>query len=202
MSNVALGVIDAQNDFADPNGELYVKGGETILDPISKLLDAARKTKKTIFFSCDQHHNPDPEFRDWPPHCIAGTLGAQMIFRALEEDIVVAKGSFQYSAFAVSPTYDLQLSFLEDELSGRGIISLVLVGLAYDFCLGETALDAVNYFSNVYIVSDCTRAVALPGKDNEPDSETKMRKRLEHAGVKHISFDEAMKMLREKEEKE
>ncbi len=186
---IALGVIDIQNDFAHPKGNLYVKDGEKIVPQVEELLKLARRNKKVVFFSLDIHSNPDPEFEKWPPHCIGGTWGAEL-FEPLEiekEDIVIIKGSFQYSAFASG--------ILDLILKERKIKGIILVGLAFDFCVGETALDGIKRDFKVWIVRECSKAVKLENFKDKKNSEKVMEERLKKAGVKLISFKLAKELL-------
>lgn len=203
MGNIALGIIDLQFDFVMGNGKLPVPDGMGIICPTRRLVMLARKQKVRVFFSCDQHHSNDPEFEVWPPHCIAGTDGANFVFLTPQaNEIVIAKGSFQYSAFAPRLPkiiehlkYQAEDRLLAIALNKAQIDTLILTGLAYDFCVGETALDAISSGLGVFIVEDCTRAVARPDKNGGKNSKEAMRVRLDTAGVKHIALAEALKML-------
>ena len=177
----ALLVIDMQNDFASPSGALSVPGGEQILPGINAL--AARFPH--VILTQDWHpaahisfastHNLRP-FTDtvsapygtqalWPDHCVQGTPGAA-IHPALDiphAELILRKGFRRdidsYSAFTendrATPTG------LTGYLRERGLTRLFLCGLAYDFCVGFSAIDAVQHGFTVLVLEDLTRAVAL-----------------------------------------
>src|SRR5271170_5177321 len=85
--------VDAQADFMLPGGKLYVPGAEKIIPNIQRLMDAARDTKTLVVSSRCAHSENDPEFETFPPHCIRGTAGAEIVpegmlhsFRVLAND--------------------------------------------------------------------------------------------------------------------
>ena len=76
---VVLWGVDAQADFMLPGGELYAPGAEKIIPNINRLADQARQGRVLLISSADAHHTDDPEFQQWPPHCVKGTPGAELI---------------------------------------------------------------------------------------------------------------------------
>jgi len=71
--------VDAQADFMLPGGKLYVPGAEKIIPNIDRLVDQARQGRVLLISSADAHQPDDPEFQRWPPHCVKGTAGAELI---------------------------------------------------------------------------------------------------------------------------
>lgn len=71
--------VDAQADFLLPDGKLYVPGTEKIIPNLNRLVEAARQGRAFLISSADAHNPDDPEFREWPPHCVKGTPGADLI---------------------------------------------------------------------------------------------------------------------------
>jgi|SRR5579859_5038232 len=71
--------VDAQADFMLPGGNLYVPGAEKIIPNINHLVEQARQGRVLLISSADAHQLDDPEFRQWPPHCVKGTPGAELI---------------------------------------------------------------------------------------------------------------------------
>src|SRR5687767_13068311 len=67
--------IDTQFDFMDPAGKLYVPGAEQLGGPMEKLFTYAARAEIPVLSSVDEHAPDDPEFRQWPPHCVRGTPG-------------------------------------------------------------------------------------------------------------------------------
>ncbi len=71
--------VDAQADFMLLGGKLYVPGAEKIIPNLNRLVESARQGRVLLISSADAHHPDDPEFREWPPHCLKGTAGAELI---------------------------------------------------------------------------------------------------------------------------
>jgi nicotinamidase/pyrazinamidase len=71
--------VDAQVDFMLPGGKLYVPGAEKIIPNISRLVEEVRKGRALLISSADAHKLDDPEFREWPLHCVKGTPGAELV---------------------------------------------------------------------------------------------------------------------------
>ncbi len=174
-SRTALIVVDAQNDFADPSGSLYVRGGDEAMPFINDEIAEARRGGAMVVYSQDWHPPSTPHFAKdggiWPDHCVGGTWGAE-----LHPELDVAPDALRirkgvggedgYSAFTVrdpesgreSPTG------LQASLENGGIIDVVLVGLATDYCVVSTAVDAVEAGFATTLLADGVRAVDLqPG---------------------------------------
>jgi nicotinamidase/pyrazinamidase len=77
--NTILWGVDAQADFLLPDGKLYVPGAEKIIPDINRLVGQARQGRVLLISSADAHQPDDPEFLDWPPHCLKGTPGAELV---------------------------------------------------------------------------------------------------------------------------
>ena len=195
----ALIIVDMQNDFCE-GGSLAVSGSQEVIEKINAL----RGKFSDVFLTKDWHpanhcsfqaNNPDTKLfqqivlKDtgvaqvmWPVHCIQGTEGAQLHkdLQVIEEsDVIVNKGMLDrtdsYSGFGTAP----EVTELRDLLEERGIKKVYCVGLAYDYCVGLTALDAQRLGFETYFVEDATKAVA-------EESKTQMRKQLEEARVNFV----------------
>jgi nicotinamidase/pyrazinamidase len=171
----ALIVVDVQNDFADPAGGLYVSGGEDVVPLVSVEVGAAQNAGATVVYTQDWHPASTPHFEKdggiWPVHCVADTWGAELHPNLLVKGPVVRKGTAGedgYSGFSVrdpvsgeaAPT---QLQSLLDPSVRR----LVVVGLAGDYCVKETALDGVRLGYTVELPLRLTRFVELAEGDTE-----------------------------------
>lgn len=171
-TSTALIVVDVQNDFADPEGSLYVSGGEQAIPYINQQVQAAAAAGATVVYTQDWHPPDTPHFEKdggiWPVHCIAGTRGAGFHpdLEVRDDALLIKKGSRGedgYSAFSLRDpvTGETSSTGLVEELVG--ITRVVVVGLALDYCVKETALDAARRFDTV-ILADGTRAVGIePG---------------------------------------
>jgi nicotinamidase/pyrazinamidase len=172
----ALVVVDVQNDFADPSGSLYVAGGEDVVEAVNRAVASARDVGALVVYTQDWHPESTPHFAKdggaWPVHCVMGTWGAELHPRLEAAGDVVRKGSGGedgYSGFSVRDprTGETGATPLEDRLREAGVERVVVVGLATDYCVKETALDALARGFEVTVVADAVRAVNLEPGDGE-----------------------------------
>lgn len=167
-AKTALVVVDVQNDFADPKGNLYVQGGELTIPLINELIDRAQAEGAFVVYTQDWHPPETPHFADfggtWPRHCVRDTWGAELHPDLEVVGPVVRKGTEGedgYSGFTardVTTGEDKQTT-LEPMLRERGIERVVVVGLAQDVCVMETALDATRLGFDTHVVLEATRPV-------------------------------------------
>ncbi len=145
----ALIVVDLQNDFADPSGSLYVSGGEAIATKLAAAIKCGdtRVHADFVVATKDWHgDHPGDHFDVWPVHCVASTWGAQFhpaIDAVAGIDQVFYKGQLAaaYSGFEGTAT---NRESLDAYLKSRGVTDVTVVGLATDYCVKATALDAVH----------------------------------------------------------
>ncbi len=147
----ALVIVDVQNDFCE-GGSLAVEGGSATAAAISEYLTAEGATYAHIIASRDYHIDPGSHFsarpdfsRSWPPHCVVGSTGAQFHpdFDTSAVDAVFSKGAHEaaYSAFEGTDDTGTPLgTWLRD----HGVDELDVVGIATDYCVRATALDAAK----------------------------------------------------------
>jgi nicotinamidase/pyrazinamidase len=175
-ATTALLVVDIQNDFADPKGSLYVTGGEEVVSIANRELDRALSSGATVVYTQDWHPESTPHFQKdggiWPVHCVMETWGAELHPELKVEGDVVRKGSGGedgYSGFTVrDPKSGAETpTALEGGLRSRGIEKVVVVGLATDYCVKETALDATAKGFDTVVLSAAIRAVNLEPGDGE-----------------------------------
>jgi nicotinamidase/pyrazinamidase len=183
----ALIVVDVQNDFADPDGSLFVSGAPRVLEFINDQLQAARAGKSPIIRTQDWHPETTPHFAKdggiWPVHCVAGTWGAQFHPGLLELGTIIHKGvggEDGYSGFSVRDpeTGEVTPTGLDSILKDAGVTSVVVVGLATDYCVSETALDALRYGFDCTVLGNGVAAVNL-----EPGDEARACAGMALAGV-------------------
>jgi nicotinamidase/pyrazinamidase len=174
-SETALLVVDVQNDFADPAGGLYVAGGEDVVDPVNVEVAAAKNGGATIVYTQDWHPESTPHFEKdggiWPVHCVGGTWGAELYPNLLVHGPVVRKGTGGedgYSGFSVrDPVSGAATATQLQSLIPPEVQRLVVVGLAGDYCVKETALDGVRLGYEVSTPLELTRFVNLAPGDDE-----------------------------------
>lgn len=163
----ALIIVDVQRDFCE-GGSLAVEGGAALAARISEYMAQHHAEYKTIVATKDFHVDPGPHFSDepdwvdsWPPHCVAGTHGADLHpdLVTTHIDALFTKGerSAAYSGFEASSDYG---SSLADYLRGRDIDEVDVVGIATDYCVRATALDALKEDLKVRVLADLVAGVA------------------------------------------
>lgn len=183
--DVALIIVDVQNDFC-PGGKLAVAQGDEVVPVINEL----KKHFNTVVLTQDWHPEGHSSFASahpgkkpfdtvpmpygaqvlWPDHCVQGTEGAEFhpALDVSQDDFLLRKGANprvdSYSGFfendgVSQPRFAYGLT-LKDVLEARGIKTVVLTGLAFDYCVGWHALDAVREKFNAVVVRDATRFIA------------------------------------------
>ena len=172
----ALVVVDVQNDFADPNGSLYVDGGEDVVPVINAEIAAARSAGAQVVYTADWHPETTPHFaRDggiWPVHCVGDSWGAAFHPNLIVDGPVVRKGTGGedgYSGFSVRDPESghVTATGLADQLERWGAKRVVVCGLATDYCVKETALDGARSGFRVVLLQDAVRPVDLEPGDGE-----------------------------------
>lgn len=149
----ALIVTDVQNDFADPKGSLYVEGGEAVVEAVNIEIAAASDAGAAVVYTQDWHPPDTPHFEKdggvWPVHCVANSWGAELhpALHQVADAPVVRKGTRGddgYSAFSERDpdSGEVRPTELDAVLHRLGIRRVVVVGLATDYCVKETVLDA------------------------------------------------------------
>ena len=156
----ALLVVDVQRDFL-PGGTLAVPDGDEIVPVLAACIGAFARHKLPVFASRDWHPPDHCSFREaggqWPPHCVAGSPGAELdpALRLPVEARIVDKGRFAdrdaYSAFEGTE--------LDSWLKELGVQRLFIGGLATDYCVLESALDALRHGYHVTLLTDAIRAI-------------------------------------------
>jgi nicotinamidase/pyrazinamidase len=186
-SKTALIVVDVQNDFADPNGSLYVQGGEEVVPIVNQEIDTALEAGAQVFYTQDWHPESTPHFEKdggtWPVHCVQGTWGAEFHPELKVTGEIVQKGTEGedgYSGFTVRDpaSGEEDATQLERLLRDAGVENVVVVGLATDYCVKETGLDAVRKGFETVVLDEAVRGVNL-----EPGDDHKALEDLRHAGA-------------------
>ena len=174
----ALIVVDVQNDFL-PGGSLAVPDGDRVIPPINALMP-----KFPAVYATRDWHPRDHRFFEryggpWPDHCIAGTPGAEFDERLARRyiDVVISKGidpqTDGYSGFAATQ--------LEDDLRARNIERVFVCGLATDYCVKATAIDAKHAGFETFVITDAIAAVNI-----NPSDEAAAIDELRAAGVELV----------------
>jgi nicotinamidase-related amidase len=166
--NDALLIVDLQNDFL-PGGSLAVPGGDQVVKVFNGYIKKFIARGLPVFASRDWHPPNHSSFKDqggpWPPHCIVGTIGA-LFADDLDingETIIISKGNEvaddSYSMF--------EKTDLDGRLRSMGIDRLLIGGLATDYCVLNTVIDAVKLGYKVLLLEDAIRAVNVDPEDGK-----------------------------------
>jgi len=157
-------IVDVQNGFCR-GGALPVLGGDEVLPVLNRWIQAAERAGALIVASRDWHPADHVSFRDrggpWPVHCVQGTPGAEFHsdLRLPADAIIVSKATSReqesYSAFGGTGLGDL--------LRQRGVSRVWVGGLAQDYCVRATALDALREGFEVHLIEEATCPVSAEG---------------------------------------
>jgi nicotinamidase/pyrazinamidase len=176
-ATTALLIVDVQNDFADQSGSLYVKGGEDVVPLINIEIARALAAGASVLFTQDWHPESTPHFQKdggtWPVHCVRDTWGSDF-HPDLRSGIgpVVRKGSNGedgYSGFTMrDPQTGEEITTpLADLLADVAATQLVVCGLATDYCVKSTVLDARAKGYPTTVLQNAIRAVNLQDGDGD-----------------------------------
>ena len=169
----ALVVVDVQNDFADPSGSLFVRGADDVVGRINDELQLATSEGALVVYTQDWHPPSTPHFAKdggvWPVHCVAGTWGAELHPGLVVAGPSVRKGSNGedgYSGFTMRDptTGEDRPTELDGLLQQHAVERVVICGLATDYCVRGTVLDARRLGYETVVLTDAIAAVELaPG---------------------------------------
>lgn len=213
----ALLIVDMQYDFIPEDGSLAVAGGDKIVSVINDIRKKHEKKFDLVCLSMDWHppnhcsfhsNNKDRDptaelFKPcklpngdiqvmWPDHCVQGSNGAKIHadLHRQQSDKIILKG--------MDPSVDSYSAFMDNDkktktamnglLKEAEITEIYCVGLAYDYCVGSTALDGANLGFKSYIVKDASASVA---KESEKDMEEQMKEKVTVVNV--ADLDELLK---------
>lgn len=171
-----LVVVDVQNDFCE-GGSLAVEGGTAVAHGISRLLAADATSYDAVVATRDYHEDPgehfsdDPDFEvSFPRHCVADTAGAAFhpALDVRHVDEIFSKGRFQpafsgFEGWSGLSGEEGSGERLADWLRARDVDTVHVVGIATDFCVQATALDAVDAGFRTVVLSDLIAAVSPDG---------------------------------------
>lgn len=185
-----LVVVDVQNDFC-PGGQLAVAGGDLVLEPIHKIAPRFEHIVLTQDWHPADHvsfaaSHPGKQPRDsidlpygpqtlWPVHCVQGTHGAEFHYElGLKRAELILRKGFRAQIDSYSAFFENDRSTstgLAGYLRERNLTRIFFAGLAYDFCVGYSALDAHRLGFEAFVVGDACRAIDLDGSAAKIESE-------------------------------
>lgn len=177
----ALFIVDVQNDFC-PGGSLAVKNGDAVVPVINACIELFSGAGQPVYASRDWHPAKTIHFDKWPAHCVRETKGARFYpaLRLPANAAVISKGAGpdedSYSAFQ---GFDDSGAPLTARLKADGVERLFIAGLATDYCVKATALDAVKEGFKAVLIIDGVKGVDLNQGDSERAVDEMKRKGVE-----------------------
>ena len=198
--NVVFWEVDAQADFMLPGGKLYVPGAEKLLPNIRRLTDAARQGRVFLVSHGCYHTKDDPEFAIFPPHCVQGTPGANLVPEALTDKVVTVPNdpaaslpddlSRYQQILLEKQTLNIFESRHADELVERlgPNVEFVVFGVVTEFCVLFAAKGLLERGRRVSVVRDAIETL------NSEDGKRAVTE-LQALGAKFITTDQALTLL-------
>jgi nicotinamidase/pyrazinamidase len=192
--------VDVQADFMLPGGKLYVPGAEKILPNIRKLTDAARRDEVFLVSHGCFHPPQDPEFQQFPPHCLKGTPGAEFVPEALAERFVRVENDVnaklpedlsQYQQIILEKqTFDIFETRYADELVERlgDAAQFVVFGVVTEYCVSCAVTGLLQRKRRVAVVQDAIETLA-------PEVGNKTMKKLQTLGATVVTTAEILGKL-------
>jgi nicotinamidase/pyrazinamidase len=189
----ALLIVDVQNDFC-AGGALAVSEGDEVVPVINRVARALAREGALVVASRDWHPRESHHFAvnggPWPVHCVAGTPGAQFHpgLDLPEGTLIVTKGdSLRDDGYSTFEGHLPTGERLVDVLRERGIRRVVVAGLATDYCVRHSALDARRAGFEVSLIEDAVRGV-----DVEPGDSRKALREMAAAGIELVTSGNAV----------
>jgi len=192
--------VDVQADFMLPGGKLYVPGAEKLLPNIRKLTDAARRGEVFLVSHGDFHPANDPEFKHFPPHCLKGTAGAELVPEALSDNFVRVENDanaklpedlFDYQQIVLEKqTLDIFESLHADALVQRlgGAGEFVVFGVVTEYCVSCAVKGLLKRKRRVAVVRDAIETLA-------PEVGNRTLAELQSLGAKLVTTGEILRRL-------
>lgn len=192
--------VDAQVDFMLPGGALYVPGAEDIIPNIARLVDAAQRTRTPLISSADAHPPGDPEFKQFPPHCLKGKRGADLIAEARAAKVLTIPNEKSFDVPADLAQYDQVLLEKQtfdvfDNVHTDQILDKLdphadfyLFGVVTEYCVHAAAKGLAKRGRKVHLVIDAIETL-------KEEHSTRALKELRDLGAKTITTAEAIAAL-------
>lgn len=189
--------VDVQVDFMLPGGKLYVAGAEKLVPNIGKLTDAARRDEVFMVSSGDFHAPDDPEFQQFPPHCVKGSTGADLLPEALADKVVKVENlptaqlpadlTLYQQILLEKQTLDVFQSLHANELVERlgDKPEFVVFGVVTEYCVACAVKGLLQRKRRVAVVQDAIQTLAAEVGE-------KSLAEFQQLGARLVSTDEAL----------
>jgi nicotinamidase/pyrazinamidase len=201
--NFILWEVDVQRDFMLPGGKLYVPRAEKLIPNIRKLTDAARRNEAFLVSHGCFHAPDDPEFAQFPPHCVKGTPGAEFVPEALADRFIqienlpesgLPANLFVYQQIILEKqTLDIFQSLHANELVERlgARPEFVVFGVVTEYCVGLAVRGLLQRNRRVAVVQDAIETLsAQAGKKCEAE--------FQQMGARLVTTEEALASLKQR----
>ncbi len=197
--------VDVQADFMFPGGRLYVPGAEKIIPNINRLVEPVRRGRVFLVSSADAHQMEDPELREWPPHCLQGTPGADLIPEARALSCLVVPNQTGYTFLSEvdkyqqvlllkntldafdNPNTEILIEFLSS-MAGASSIEFVVFGVATEYCVRCEVEGLLRRGRRVALVTDAIRPINAEEGQRIVDD-------LKSRGARLITTDQALALV-------
>jgi nicotinamidase/pyrazinamidase len=193
--------VDVQADFMLPGGKLYVPGAEKLVSNIRKLTNAARRNEVFLVSSGDFHPSNDPEFAQFPPHCLKGEPGSNLLPEALADKVVYVENllpatipadlsSYQQIVLE-KQTFDVFHTLHADELVEQlgTAPEFIVFGVVTEYCVGCAVKGLLQRQRRVAVVRDAIETLAASVGE-------KAVAEFERLGARMITTDQAVAAVR------
>ncbi|RSN67487.1 nicotinamidase [Candidatus Korarchaeum cryptofilum] len=182
----ALLIVDVQRDFM-PGGPLPVPDGDSVVKPLNDLIGRFESRGLPVILTRDWHPRDHISFKErggpWPPHCVAGTEGAEFHkdLRIPRDSIIISKATERdkeaYSGFEGTD--------LDDVLRKRGVRRLFVGGVATEYCVRATVMDALSSGYEVLVVEEAIKGIS-------PEDEERAKEEMVRKGAIIVKLDEIL----------
>lgn len=199
-NRVVFWEVDTQADFMLPDGKLYVPGAEKRISQMKRLVEVARDGKVFLISSTDQHMLSDPEFKRFPPHCVSGTSGAEILpdLKAAnilripnEKDFSIPNSLKEFQQVVLekqtldvfdNPNTEKVLAHFPQD------VEFVVFGVATEFCVNLAAKGLLDCGRRVALVTDAIETI-------DPKEGRRTLDELARRGARLITTDEALELV-------
>jgi nicotinamidase/pyrazinamidase len=192
--------VDAQQDFMLPGGKLYVPGAEKIIPKIKRLVDTAQRAGILLVSSACAHAADDPEFANFPAHCIRGTEGARIVTEGLAKDHVIVPNRanfglpadfFDHAQIVIEKQeLDVFSNPHANEIVERlgHHMAYVVFGVVTEFCVHFASKGLLDRRRKVFVVEDAIETVSA-------EEGARALSELDAMGARLVTTDEAIRMV-------
>lgn len=193
--------VDTQRDFMASDGALFVPGAPAIVMNLNRLMRASASHGIPVASTMDAHTPNDPEFADWPPHCVVGTRGQEKIPETMRQDAVALEATDTQALLEAlragrqilfpTSTIDCFENPRINEVLADAPERVAVYGVATDYCVRACALGCRKRGIRTFLVTDAIAGVA-------PETTDKALREMREAGVASVTTDELLEMLEER----